>query len=75
MFTLQVVVTSLGLCTLHEDGWLMELKQMSSTRSLHDTVLCMSSFCWHVYWCVLTGTAVLRDTLATVQGEREGKVI
>ena len=30
---------------------------------------------WHVYWCVLTGNAVLRDVLATVQGEREGKVI
>ena len=30
---------------------------------------------WHVYRCVLTGNAVLRDVLATVQGEREGKVI
>ena len=29
----------------------------------------------HVYWCVLTGNAVQRDALATVQGELKGKVI
>ena len=27
------------------------------------------------YWCVLTGNAVLRDALATEQGEMKGEVI
>ena len=31
---------------------------------------------WHVYWCVLAGSAVLRYALATtVQGELKGKMI
>ena len=38
-------------------------------------ILCCGLHNWHVYWCVLTGNAVLRDALATVQGERKSRVI
>ena len=38
-------------------------------------ILCCGLHNWHVYWCVLTGNAVQRDALATVQGELKGKVI
>ena len=38
-------------------------------------ILCYDSHNWHVYWCVLTGNAVLRDVLATVKGEMKGEVI
>ena len=38
-------------------------------------LLCCGLHNWNVYWCVLTGNAVLRDALATVQGERKGRVI
>ena len=38
-------------------------------------IMCCGLHNWHVYWCVLTGNAVLRDTLATVQGERKGQLI
>ena len=37
-------------------------------------ILCYSFYDRHVYWCILTGNAVLRDALATVNGEMEGKV-
>ena len=38
-------------------------------------ILCCSLYDRHVHWCILTGNAVLRDALATVQGEMKGKVV
>ena len=29
----------------------------------------------HIYWCAVTGNAVLRDALVTVKGQIKGKVI
>ena len=52
------------------------LGQLATMRAqIWAEILCYSLHNWHVYWCVLTGNAVLRDALDTVQGERKGRVI
>ena len=52
------------------------LGQLAGTRAQSwAEILCCGLHNWHVYWCVLTGNAVLRDALTTVKGEMKGKVI
>ena len=50
------------------------LEQLVVMRELGKILWC-SVHNWHVYWSILTGNAVLRDTLANVQGEMKGEVI
>ena len=54
----------------------VSLGQLAGTQAQSwAETLCCGLHNWHVYWCVLTGNAVLRDALATVKGEMKGKVI
>ena len=62
------------LCT--DNLWIASQNMQSSAQAVSG-YMGAEILCWglYVYWCILTGVAVLRDALATVQGEMKDEVI